>query len=72
MEHIFLTFPCQWAFQISPRGGAITLDVIVEELGKKIKNYFCNDSGFPGIPRRSLEKIIFSIVLSGPESGRQK
>lgn len=54
MEHIFFNLLSN-AFKFTPKGGSISLDVIVEDWDRNVK-ISVTDSG-PGIPREELEHI---------------
>jgi len=67
MEHIFFNLLSN-AFKFTPKGGAITLDVIVEDWERNVK-ISVTDSG-PGIPKEELENI-FQLFYQA-DSGKQK
>jgi signal transduction histidine kinase/DNA-binding response OmpR family regulator len=67
MEHIFFNLLAN-AFKFTPKGGSISLDVIVEDWDRNVK-ISVTDSG-PGIPREELENI-FQLFYQA-DSGKQK
>jgi len=67
MEHIFFNLLSN-AFKFTPKGGAITLDVIVEDWDRNVK-ISVTDSG-PGIPREELENV-FQLFYQA-DTGKQK
>ncbi|MBC8768602.1 response regulator [Arenibacter sp. BSSL-BM3] len=67
MEHVFFNLLSN-AFKFTPKGGAITLDVIVEDWERNVK-ISVTDSG-PGIPKEELENI-FQLFYQA-DSGKQK
>ncbi|MDL5512354.1 ATP-binding protein [Arenibacter sp. M-2] len=67
MEHIFFNLLSN-AFKFTPKGGSITLDVIVEDWERNVK-ISVTDSG-PGIPREELENV-FQLFYQA-DTGKQK
>jgi len=67
MEHIFFNLLSN-AFKFTPKGGTISLDVIVEDWERIVK-ISVTDSG-PGIPKEDLENI-FQLFYQA-DSGKQK
>jgi len=67
LEHVFFNLLSN-AFKFTPKGGAITLDVIVEDWERNVK-ISVTDSG-PGIPKEELENI-FQLFYQA-DSGKQK
>ena len=67
MEHIFFNLLSN-AFKFTPKGGAISLDVIVEDWERNVK-ISVTDSG-PGIPNEELENI-FQLFYQA-DTGKQK
>tara|TARA_R110000868_G_scaffold93190_1_gene258062 strand:- start:27278 stop:31375 length:4098 start_codon:yes stop_codon:yes gene_type:complete len=67
MEHVLFNLLSN-AFKFTPKGGAITLDVIVEDWERNVK-ISVTDSG-PGIPKEELDNIFQLFYQS--DSGKQK
>jgi len=67
VEHIFFNLLSN-AFKFTPKGGTISIDVVVEDWERNVK-ISVTDSG-PGIPREELENI-FQLFYQA-DSGKQK
>jgi len=67
LEHIFFNLLSN-AFKFTPKGGSISLDVVVEDWDNKVK-ISVTDSG-PGIPDEELDNI-FQLFYQA-DSGKQK